>query len=457
MLVKLLLLAELAAASPPGRRSFVPAVAARTAPAPAAAPARAWYNAPAAPSALAGPASDPRELPRLGGRVGQGAEFFGWGFLAAAAAGLVARAARAKPTSQATGAARRTKNASRSHVRMAASGVQDVTFEDADKKSLREVSTFFVDAFWLGSTTFDRVELSPSDASQLAQKVAEDLGPRYGIEGDQRPTMMGGKAGFPSRSLFETKLILARDPSGTIIGCAGIEAALYDPIQGLVFRSLQCDQIVRTELDAMEYEESQDASKAYNESGIGGLVEGIKQKKFASTLVNDRLVGYSPCSLLANVAVAPAYRRTGLGRALCTECEKCTTDEWKIDEIALQVEKDNIPAVSLYRKDGYKEVFLTEDAVAIRLQPSEPTLFSKLPGPLIGLAPKNEKLLKEARSPTFTMSKVLTEKSFYKGILDSLPTKGFLDSLKSLGDAAAAAASGSQREEVKPGSFRKSI
>ena len=50
------------------------------------------------------------------------------------------------------------------------------------------------------------------------------------------------------------------------------------------------------------------------------------------------------------------YRRTGLGRALCTECEKCTTDEWKIDEIALQVEKDNIPAVSLYRKDGYKEV-----------------------------------------------------------------------------------------------------
>jgi hypothetical protein len=184
----------------------------------------------------------------------------------------------------------------------------------------------------------------------------------------------------------------------------------------------------------MEYEESQDASKAYNESGIGGLVEGMKQKKFASTLVNDRLVGYSPCSLLANVAVAPAYRRTGLGRALCTECEKCTTDEWKIDEIALQVEKGNIPAVSLYRKDGYKEVFLTEDAVAIRLQPSEPTLFSKLPGPLIGLAPKNEKLLKEARSPTFTMSKVLTEKSFYKG---------FLDSLKSFGDAAAAAASGS--------------
>ena len=91
------------------------------------------------------------------------------------------------------------------------------------------------------------------------------------------------------------------------------------------------------------------------------------------------------------------------------------------------------------------------------MQPSEPTLFSKLPGPLIGLAPKNEKLLKEARSPTFTMSKVLTEKSFYKGILDSLPTKGFLDSLKSLGDAAAAAASGSQKEEVKSGSFRKSI
>ena len=35
-------------------------------------------------------------------RAAPSVRFFGWGFLAAAAAGLVARAARAKPTSQAT-------------------------------------------------------------------------------------------------------------------------------------------------------------------------------------------------------------------------------------------------------------------------------------------------------------------------------------------------------------------
>ena len=111
------------------------------------------------------------------------------------------------------------------------------------------------------------------------------------------------------------------------------------------------------------------------------------------------------CSLLANFAVDPAYRRSGLGRALCEQCVVCTTDDWLIDEMALQVEASNTAAFTLYKKDEYAEVFRNEDASALRLQPSEPSAFSNLPGPFSALAPENKNLLKEVASPTVTMSK----------------------------------------------------
>ena len=45
-----------------------------------------------------------------------------------------------------------------SKVRMAVvSNIQGVTFEPATVQSLSEVSSFFVDAFWLASTTFPPV------------------------------------------------------------------------------------------------------------------------------------------------------------------------------------------------------------------------------------------------------------------------------------------------------------
>lgn len=74
---------------------------------------------------------------------------------------------------------------------------------------------------------------------------------------------------------------------------------------------------------------------------------------------------------------------------------RCTVDEWKIDEIVLQVEAVNEPAKTLYETDGYKEVFRREDATALRLQPAEPSPFSNPPAPLSALAPENKKLLKE--------------------------------------------------------------
>ena len=301
-----------------------------------------------------------------------------------------------------------TRQASRSHgLQMSSQVLQGVTFEAADAKSLPEVSSFFVDAFWQASTTFDAIELTASDRRQLLQKVSDDLGPRYGIaNNDKRPTMMGGRRGFPSKSLFETRLVVAREPSGAIVGCAGIEAAFYEP-NGQVFRSDQADRLVRAELNAMEDDEAEEASKVYAKSGIGGLSRGIIREELTDFLVQPYMKEFTTCSLLANVAVAPSFRRTGLGRALCDQCVLCTTEDWKIDEIALQVEEDNTAAITLYQTDGYKEVFRSPGARALRLQPSEPNVFGGLPGPFSALAPENKKLLKEISSPTLTMSKKL--------------------------------------------------
>ena len=301
------------------------------------------------------------------------------------------------------------------------------TFEPAKISQLPEVSSFFVDAFWLGSTTFSGIELSPSDRRQLEQKVADDLGPRYGIKAvDERPGApgqrgAGNRKGFPSKSLFGTKLIVARDAEGTIVGCAGIEAALYEAGQGQVFRSDQADQLLRVELAGMGLEEANAAADAYKEDGIGGLAKGVISKQFTTNLVNPYIEMWKPCSLLANLAVAPAYRRSGLGRALCDECEKCTVDDWKMDEIALQVEEANTAAITLYRKDGYGDVFREAEGRAIRLNPSEDTVFSALPGPFSALAPENKDLLKEVASPTVTMAKPLSEEAKKARMMASMP------------------------------------
>ena len=140
---------------------------------------------------------------------------------------------------------------------------QTISFEVATTKTMPDVASFFTEAFWLSSTTFPGIELSASDKRQLTQKIIEDLGPRYGLLADKTATMMGGrlKKGFPGRSLFDTRLLLAREPGGAIVGCAGIEAAFYDEASGDVFRSAQADRLVRAEIDRMDDEESQVAIK----------------------------------------------------------------------------------------------------------------------------------------------------------------------------------------------------
>jgi len=71
--------------------------------------------------------------------------------------------------------------------------------------------------------------------------------------------------------------------------------------------------------------------------------------------------GVEPRPLLTSLAVDPKYRRKGLGRRLCKEAEALAKD-WGYDEVLLKVESDNRKAQNLYRKVGYRTVYVDKEA-----------------------------------------------------------------------------------------------
>ncbi len=56
---------------------------------------------------------------------------------------------------------------------------------------------------------------------------------------------------------------------------------------------------------------------------------------------------------IINVAVYPEYRGKGIGRRLMLESENYAVKR-KIKRMVLDVEKDNVPAISLYKNLGTK-------------------------------------------------------------------------------------------------------
>ncbi len=266
-------------------------------------------------------------------------------------------------------------------------------FQAATDESLAEVSTFFVDSFWLASTTFgDGVKLSGGERNQLVRKVSQDLGSRYGLLREKRPSNLSGRE---TPSLFWSDLILARDESsGKLVGCVGVEASLFDSATGAVLRSEQADRLIRTEINAMTDAESEQAEAVFRESGIGALAaytlqrdEELLVQKFAKT--------YAPYALLANLAVSPSYRGQGLGRELCDFCELCCQD---MDDVLLQVEEANGAARKLYEGRGYKPIYRSEGATSLRLAPSTSLVNAFLPI-------ENESLLQEEPTSLVTMAK----------------------------------------------------
>ena len=165
----------------------------------------------------------------------------------------------------------------------------------------------------------DKNELSSRQSTMLSREQIAEFRRRYG-----RRVGIGNNSNLSDR---RAELIVCRDGGidGPIVGCAGIEV----------------DRI---------------------------------------STPNGRSVP-SPGPLMSNLAVAKSYRRKGLAEDLVRAVEDLARKEWGYEEFYLYVEKRNIPAVRLYRKLGYYNLW--EDETAKSLTPTNRGSLESIPTTLI--------------------------------------------------------------------------
>ncbi|EOD05000.1 hypothetical protein EMIHUDRAFT_466107 [Emiliania huxleyi CCMP1516] len=221
----------------------------------------------------------------------------------------------------------------------AASIAFEITSVRGDDASLDRAARFFVEGFWAASTTTDTGgALTDRDRDQLAALQRDDMIARYG-------ETVGARR-------LRSSLFVAEDPSsGAIAGCVGVEMALVDPSRGRVLSRAQSEKLFSDELNSM-----------------GARERGTYRKMSAAELTEALFPEYKCLALLANLAVAPAARGSGLGRRLCARCDEAA-DDWELPAIMLQVELANAPARKLYEAAGYGAVFADEGASALRVKP----------------------------------------------------------------------------------------
>jgi len=80
---------------------------------------------------------------------------------------------------------------------------------------------------------------------------------------------------------------------------------------------------------------------------------------------NDKIVGFvigkahierrSMMGHISTIDVLPAYRRKGTAQMLLQEIEKIFREK-SVEACRLEVREDNIPALRLYQKSGYKKI-----------------------------------------------------------------------------------------------------
>ncbi|KAH8053233.1 Acetyltransferase [Aureococcus anophagefferens] len=86
-----------------------------------------------------------------------------------------------------------------------------------------------------------------------------------------------------------------------------------------------------------------------------GLFDGAALSLLPRDEAAEKIRASAP--LLANVAVVPGARRKGLGRRLVAACADLARDGWGYDDVLLEVECDNRPAVALYERVGFQELW----------------------------------------------------------------------------------------------------
>ena len=104
-------------------------------------------------------------------------------------------------------------------------------------------------------------------------------------------------------------------------------------------------------------------------------------------------------ALLANLAVAPRSRRSGVAAELCRHGEQLCA-QWGLGSpVVLQVEEGNQAARALYESLGYRALWSDGEATALRLEPGTFTTASVLQ------MRENDALLRPEPTTLVTMAK----------------------------------------------------
>lgn len=127
-------------------------------------------------------------------------------------------------------------------VASATSVAYDITKVKGDDASLKRAAAFFVNGFWVASTTSGDAALNEKGMEQLCRLQTDDMVGRYGdLVGTRR---------------LESSLFLAQDPSsGELAGCVGVEMALVDASCGKVLSRAQGESLFNSELASMSPKE----------------------------------------------------------------------------------------------------------------------------------------------------------------------------------------------------------
>ena len=205
----------------------------------------------------------------------------------------------------------------------------EITKAKGNEVAIGEAASFFVEGFWERGTTTGVVQLSERERSELASMSCDDMMGRYG-------ELVGARR-------LQSSLFVARGEAGDgLVGCVGVEAAMIDLLDKRVLSRAEGEALFAEEFAAM-----------------GGRERGIYRKMSAAEIAAELLPEYKVFGLLANLAVSPTTRRSGLARRLCERCDEATA-AWDLPAISLQVDISNEAAVGLYKSLGYEEIFREE-------------------------------------------------------------------------------------------------
>ena len=98
--------------------------------------------------------------------------------------------------------------------------VHDTISLTDDYDEISQCAQFFVESFWLKSTSFGSLDLSQEQRKELDEEQIRDMTTRYG-------RLVG-------RRKLQSALLVARSDSGEIEGCVGLEVAVADAETGNV-------------------------------------------------------------------------------------------------------------------------------------------------------------------------------------------------------------------------------